>query len=256
MGVFEDAAAFLRSSKAGVVKTADKLQFYALYKQATQGTCTAPKPYMIEMEKSAKWHAWHALGSLSKDEAIRQYIALLEELSPEWQETQLLAVDGDNDKEKKQKPEKARSGGGDRGLAPSMSVPVYAAETKVLDVHKTICDWAVDGNVDQVEALLTAAGGNAGSIVDNRDQTGSNATGETALMLAADRNHLDLVHVLIAAKANLNAQNSDGCTALHLACTCDNLGVIEAGLAAGADASITDADGDVPDVPPSQKAKY
>ncbi|KAG7267219.1 hypothetical protein CRUP_004560 [Coryphaenoides rupestris] len=54
-----------------------KLQIYALFKQSTEGTCTAPKPGMLDFVKKAKWDAWKALGSISQDEARQQYCDLI-----------------------------------------------------------------------------------------------------------------------------------------------------------------------------------
>ncbi|XP_066435408.1 enoyl-CoA delta isomerase 2-like [Eleutherodactylus coqui] len=57
-----------------------KLQLYALFKQATQGSCNAPKPGMLDFVNKAKWDAWNSLGNLSKDEAIKSYIELVHNL--------------------------------------------------------------------------------------------------------------------------------------------------------------------------------
>ncbi|KAG8571626.1 hypothetical protein GDO81_011724 [Engystomops pustulosus] len=54
-----------------------KLKLYALFKQATQGSCNAPKPGMLDFVNKAKWDAWNSLGSLSKDEAKKSYVELV-----------------------------------------------------------------------------------------------------------------------------------------------------------------------------------
>ncbi|KAJ7395035.1 enoyl-CoA delta isomerase 2, mitochondrial isoform X1 [Pitangus sulphuratus] len=43
-----------------------KLKLYALFKQATEGPCNAPKPGMLDFVKKAKWDAWNSLGNLSQ----------------------------------------------------------------------------------------------------------------------------------------------------------------------------------------------
>ncbi|KAG8571629.1 hypothetical protein GDO81_011724 [Engystomops pustulosus] len=48
----------------------------ASYK-ATQGSCNAPKPGMLDFVNKAKWDAWNSLGSLSKDEAKKSYVELV-----------------------------------------------------------------------------------------------------------------------------------------------------------------------------------
>ncbi|KAM8967870.1 enoyl-CoA delta isomerase 2-like [Pelodytes ibericus] len=54
-----------------------KLKLYALFKQATQGPCNAPKPGMLDFINKAKWDAWQSLGSLTKDNARQSYVELV-----------------------------------------------------------------------------------------------------------------------------------------------------------------------------------
>lgn len=54
-----------------------KLKLYALFKQATQGTCNTPKPGMLDFVNKAKWDAWNSLGTLSKDDARQSYVDLV-----------------------------------------------------------------------------------------------------------------------------------------------------------------------------------
>ncbi|XP_054161072.1 enoyl-CoA delta isomerase 2-like [Oppia nitens] len=58
-----------------------KLRLYGLYKQATSGQCTAPKPSAFNMVDRAKWTAWSQLGQLSKSEAMQQYVATVNSLT-------------------------------------------------------------------------------------------------------------------------------------------------------------------------------
>jgi len=57
-----------------------KLRLYALFKQATQGDCTGPRPGLLDMVGRAKYDAWKALEGTTKEAAMEQYIALVEEL--------------------------------------------------------------------------------------------------------------------------------------------------------------------------------
>ncbi|XP_074843833.1 enoyl-CoA delta isomerase 2 isoform X2 [Carettochelys insculpta] len=57
-----------------------KLKLYALFKQATEGPCSSPKPGMLDFVKKAKWDAWNSLGSLSKDNARQKYVDLVSSL--------------------------------------------------------------------------------------------------------------------------------------------------------------------------------
>ncbi|XP_072184483.1 enoyl-CoA delta isomerase 2 isoform X2 [Excalfactoria chinensis] len=57
-----------------------KLKLYALFKQATEGPCNAPKPGMLDFVKKAKWDAWNSLGNLSQDNARQEYAKLVSSL--------------------------------------------------------------------------------------------------------------------------------------------------------------------------------
>lgn len=57
------------------------LKIYALYKQATQGDNAEKKPGFTDMVGRAKWDAWNNLKGTSADEAMQQYIDLIESLS-------------------------------------------------------------------------------------------------------------------------------------------------------------------------------
>ncbi|OWA51888.1 Enoyl-CoA delta isomerase 2, mitochondrial [Hypsibius exemplaris] len=57
-----------------------KLRVYGLFKQATVGTCNAKKPGMMDIVGKAKWNAWNDLGSISKEDAQKQYVDLVNEL--------------------------------------------------------------------------------------------------------------------------------------------------------------------------------
>lgn len=57
------------------------LKLYALYKQASTGDNTEPKPGFSDMVARAKWDAWNSLKGTSSDSAMQQYIGLIESLS-------------------------------------------------------------------------------------------------------------------------------------------------------------------------------
>ena len=56
------------------------LRIYALYKQATQGNNEEAKPGFTDMVARAKWDAWKKLEDTGSEEAMQQYIDLIEEL--------------------------------------------------------------------------------------------------------------------------------------------------------------------------------
>lgn len=57
------------------------LKIYALYKQATTGDNTEKKPGFADMVGRAKWDAWTGFQGVSQDDAMQQYIDLIESLS-------------------------------------------------------------------------------------------------------------------------------------------------------------------------------
>jgi len=58
----------------------EKLKFYSLFKQATVGPCNTPRPGMLDFVGKAKWDAWNALGDMSKEEAMKQYVEAFEKM--------------------------------------------------------------------------------------------------------------------------------------------------------------------------------
>lgn len=56
------------------------LKIYALFKQATVGDVEGDRPGMADFVGRAKWDAWHAIKGTSTDDAMRQYIDLIESL--------------------------------------------------------------------------------------------------------------------------------------------------------------------------------
>ncbi len=56
------------------------LKIYSLYKQATAGDNTAPKPGFSDIVARAKWDAWNALKGTGSDAARQQYIDLIDSL--------------------------------------------------------------------------------------------------------------------------------------------------------------------------------
>ena len=56
------------------------LKIYGLYKQATVGDNTEKKPGFSDMVGRAKWDAWNGFKGTSGEEAMRQYVDLIESL--------------------------------------------------------------------------------------------------------------------------------------------------------------------------------
>ncbi|WP_396267153.1 acyl-CoA-binding protein [Ideonella sp.] len=56
------------------------LQIYALYKQATAGDVEGKRPGFTDMVGRAKYDAWDGLKGKSSDDAMQEYIDLIESL--------------------------------------------------------------------------------------------------------------------------------------------------------------------------------
>jgi diazepam-binding inhibitor (GABA receptor modulator, acyl-CoA-binding protein) len=57
------------------------LKIYALYKQGSMGDNTEKKPGFADIVARAKWDAWNSLKGTSQDDAMQQYVDLIESLS-------------------------------------------------------------------------------------------------------------------------------------------------------------------------------
>ena len=56
------------------------LKMYALYKQGSSGDASGERPGMTDFVNRAKFDAWAALQGTAQDDAMQQYIDLVEEL--------------------------------------------------------------------------------------------------------------------------------------------------------------------------------
>ena len=90
------------------------------------------------------------------------------------------------------------------------------------------------GNNEAVEFLLQLETVNIDHI---------NEEGETAVMLACERGHEDIVHSLLSARANVNIQDSNGWTALMIASELNHISIIHMLLQANANSHPKSSDG-------------
>jgi acyl-CoA-binding protein len=56
------------------------LQLYALYKQSTAGDVSGARPGVLDMQGRMKYDSWGKVKGITNDEAMRQYIDLVERL--------------------------------------------------------------------------------------------------------------------------------------------------------------------------------
>ncbi|XP_032649918.1 acyl-CoA-binding protein [Chelonoidis abingdonii] len=62
----------------------EMLYIYSHFKQATVGDINTERPGFLDFKGKAKWDAWNALKGMAKEEAIKAYIAKVEELKGKY----------------------------------------------------------------------------------------------------------------------------------------------------------------------------
>lgn len=209
---FEEACRFVRGI-AGKVGKDDLLYFYARFKQANEGTCTAPKPSFYQLTEKSKWQAWLDLGDLSGEEAREQYIERLDCLEPEW-----------------------------RGLEckdPTsgwINVSCPKLEENIAEDEKTLFDRVKEEDLVALTRFLNPEN------VKVRDENGL-----SLLHWAADRGHLDIAQFILNLDQSLvNQQDEDGQSPLHYASSCGHAALVRLLLNHGANSSLQDSDGLTP----------
>lgn len=60
------------------------LQLYALYKQATEGDVSDERPGGFDFKAIAKYDSWADLKGKAKDQAMTEYISLVEKLHQQY----------------------------------------------------------------------------------------------------------------------------------------------------------------------------
>jgi acyl-CoA-binding protein len=56
------------------------LRIYALYKQGAEGDVRGPKPGFFDFVGTAKFEAWSKLAGMQREQAMREYVALVRSL--------------------------------------------------------------------------------------------------------------------------------------------------------------------------------
>ncbi|WP_297792887.1 acyl-CoA-binding protein [uncultured Marinobacter sp.] len=78
---FDEAVNYIQSAEGDFKPSNEmKLEFYALYKQATEGDVSGKRPGMMDFVGRAKYDAWAELKGTSSDEAMQKYIDKLNSL--------------------------------------------------------------------------------------------------------------------------------------------------------------------------------
>ena len=78
---FDEAVNYIQNAEGDFQPSNEmKLEFYALYKQATEGDVSGKRPGMMDFVARAKYDAWAKLEGTSNDDAMQQYIDKLNAL--------------------------------------------------------------------------------------------------------------------------------------------------------------------------------
>ncbi|WP_150911600.1 acyl-CoA-binding protein [Marinobacter halotolerans] len=78
---FEEAVNYIQNAEGDFQPSNEtKLEFYALYKQATEGDVSGKRPGMMDFVNRAKFDAWEKLKGTSSEEAMQKYIEKLNAL--------------------------------------------------------------------------------------------------------------------------------------------------------------------------------
>ncbi|XP_041368179.1 acyl-CoA-binding domain-containing protein 6-like [Gigantopelta aegis] len=214
--LFKSASGYVRLIAAKL--ESDKLLYlYARFKQANEGSCNVPKPSFFDFQGKQKWEAWKKLGSMTKSQAMMEYVTLVNNIAPEW-----------NEKAKNVTEEKKPGG---LGVAVST---MYNPDDDISDDQKNVFDWCKEGNVEQVKRYLIKKTNS----VDSLDDMG------LALMhWASDRGYMLMVELLLSLQAAVDIKDVDGQTPLHYAVSCEHTDVVEVLLGHRADVTVKDNEG-------------
>ena len=76
---FNTAVESVRKTKFRVTDT-QRLQLSGWYKQALLGNNTEAKPWAFQVYESAKWNAWTSCKDMTQEDAMTNYVALVNTL--------------------------------------------------------------------------------------------------------------------------------------------------------------------------------
>jgi acyl-CoA-binding protein len=69
------------------------------YRTPMQGSCNTPKPGFFELVEEVKkrWHAWNNLRNMSHDQAVDQFLGVIEQIQPDWEDWPGFPTPGEDD---------------------------------------------------------------------------------------------------------------------------------------------------------------
>ncbi|GAA5838260.1 hypothetical protein JCM5353_005764 [Sporobolomyces roseus] len=208
MSSFDQAVEWITKSNIST-STPTKLKLYSLYKIATTTSRpSTPRPGMLDFSGRAKWDAWDNLGKSQnyerqegKERAELEYVQ--EAIALGYREAGV---------EQSEEPPKRVEKNKEQAVSVSQIRDDFVDEAPLSKLH----ELSIEGDYPALEAFLSSEEGKA-SQIDQRD-----SYGYSALHLATDRGHTEIVKLLLAHGANGTATDEDGNTPLDLARLADH----------------------------------
>jgi acyl-CoA-binding protein len=244
----------------------DKLILYGLYKQVVVGDAPDRMPALLAgrvktpwnvMAEQSKFAAWNDVRGMAPKTALQHYVNAVTEFTKrsESPTAEDMSDEEDEGEDGSFLSSSSAADHGDYGLGPG-----FAAVSRPVDLQYDtpyVSDGSLESqlleNATDFTALqkLILSSSSSSSTVRHDQASGLNvnhadASGQTALHLAADAGELSCVQALVKAGANVHAADRDGISVLQAAVIAGHADTVQYLLQQGADPDQADVDGDTP----------
>ncbi|PFH35805.1 ankyrin repeat-containing protein [Besnoitia besnoiti] len=219
---FEEATVWVSTHGKGL-PVEDQLHLYGLYKQAHVGDCADAEPSMVELARHAKWEAWRRCLGMTMDQAREDYTNTVNQHRAAAA-SKISTIQTN-----------VAAGSAPMGRPQSSLRHVEQRDDSELSQAGLFFRHAANGDITSLVEDL----GKDPALVKARNEDDM-----TALHLAADRGHIEVVDLLLKNGADVNAQDNSGETPLHVAVVAENLAVVSLLLRGNADVLLQTHDGE------------